>query len=465
MLKRKLALALSVLMATSTFVGCGSNQGSTTTNETKATTAVTEAKAEETKSSNDGAAEDEKIVIKYLDSYGAMTEEMIAVYETLNPNIEVEYEYAPSDVYYAKFTALNVAGELPDVVMTNTQFIGDQIKSNLLLEITDELASGQNYEEDAIWGETFNETLLANCGDIVKAIGKEYEGQMYAVPFTVTTVAAIYDKNAFDELGIKAPTTWEEFESNNEIIKAAGKIPVSMQQQNMDWWPRILWDQYCRTELENNRDAFEDGTMTFGTESVRQGLEKFKYMWDQGWFPESGLTGNRETIQQLFVQGELLQAVLLPNYMEYLTENVPDSIELGSFAIPGVAGEETRSLGGSSSMLCVTESSQHKEEAMRFVKFMTSKTAFAEEYARFINSGLVNIEASTDTASMEGFVAAGESGFIPDIYVPTNITTQIQNAFLTDLIPNYLLGTYDIEYVIEQLDALYKETYLDEIAN
>ena len=32
--------------------------------------------------------------------------------------------------------------------------------------------------------------------------------------------------------------------------KAAGKIPVSMQQQNMDWWPRIFWDQYCREELD-----------------------------------------------------------------------------------------------------------------------------------------------------------------------------------------------------------------------
>ena len=35
-------------------------------------------------------------------------------------------------------------------------------------------------------------------------------------------------------------------------------------------------------------------------------------MWDQGWFPESGLTGNRETMQQLFVQKELVQVMLQP---------------------------------------------------------------------------------------------------------------------------------------------------------
>ncbi|MFR3753246.1 MAG: hypothetical protein ACLTW9_14920 [Enterocloster sp.] len=57
---------------------------------------------------------------------------------------------------------------------------------------------------------------------------------------------------------------------------------------------------------------------------MKKGLEKFKYMWDQGWFPESGLTGNRETMQQLFVQKELVQVMLQPNYLSYLTENVPE---------------------------------------------------------------------------------------------------------------------------------------------
>ena len=82
------------------------------------------------------------------------------------------------------------------------------------------------------------------------------------------------------ELGLNVPSTWEEFEKNCEAIKAAGKIPVSMQQQNMDWWPRIFWDQYCREELDANPNAFEDGSMTFSSESVKKGLEKFKYMGD-----------------------------------------------------------------------------------------------------------------------------------------------------------------------------------------
>lgn len=455
MMRKSLALLLSTAMVAVTVAGCSSNQGNGAGNEAAGTTAA-QSKAESAPATG-------KTVLKVLDNYGGMVEEMISLYETLHPEIEIEYEYVPSDSYYSKFTALNVAGELPDVIMTNSQFIGDQVKSNLLMDLTDELENGQNYENDAKWGETFNPTLLDNCRATLKAIGSEYADKLYGVPFTMTTVAVIYDKNVYDQLGLSVPTTWDEFEKNCEAIKAAGKIPISMQQQNMDWWPRMFWDQYCRDELDKDPNAFEDGTMTFSSESVKKGLEKFKYMWDQGWFPESGLTGNRETMQQLFVQKELVQVMLQPNYLSYLTENVPDDVALSSYALPGVDGKPARCLGGSSSIWTVAESSQHKAEAIEFVKFLTSKTAFSEDYAKFINPGLTNFELTSDNEAMQGYIEAGKNGFIPDIYVPTNITTEIQNTFLTDLEPNYLLGTYDLDYVTDQLNQLYKDTYLSNL--
>lgn len=443
MKKRVVSLLLCGAMAVSMLAGCSSSK---------------ESEGEVSKSGEEST--DGKVTLKVLDNYGGMVEEMIDVYEELHPEINIEYEYVPSDSYYSKFTALNVANELPDVVMTNAQFIGDQVRSDLLVDLTDEVENGQNYEDDAVWGDTFEPTLLENCKATMKAVGSEYENHLFGVPFTMTTVAVIYDKNVYDELKLSVPKTWEEFEKNCEAIKAAGKIPVSMQQQNMDWWPRIFWDQYCRDELEDNRDAFEDGSMDFSSESVVQGLEKFKYMWDQGWFPESGLTGNRETMQQLFVQKELVQVMLQPNYLEYLTENVPDDVELASFALPGVEGIPARCLGGSSSIWSVTKASEHQEEAIEFVKFLTSKTAFSEDYAKFINPGLTNYELSSDNAAMQGYIEAGENGFIPDIYVPSNITTEMQNTFLTDLLPNYLMGTYTIDDVTGQLNQLYEETYL-----
>ena len=245
--KKMIALLTCAAMSASAMTGCASsNAGASGEGNTAA--------------AGDGSG---KVTIKVLDNYGGMVEEMISVYEKLNPEVNIEYEYVPSDSYYSKFTALNVANELPDVVMTNSQFIGDQVQSGLLVDLTDAVENGQNYEKDANWGETINPTLLSNCKATLKAIGSDYADKLYGVPFTMTTVAVIYDKNVYKELGLNVPSTWEEFEKNCEAIKAAGKIPVSMQQQNMDWWPRIFWDQYCREELDANPNAFEDGSMTF----------------------------------------------------------------------------------------------------------------------------------------------------------------------------------------------------------
>lgn len=454
MKKRLTAIMTGTALLAAALTGCSSDQSSPASGE---------ASKEQQAQASQSSSADEVITLKVLDNYGGMVEEMVALYEELHPEINIEYEYVPSDSYYSKFTALNVANELPDVVMTNTQFIGDQVQSDLLVDLTEVIATGQNYEKDAVWGDTINPTLLDNCRATLKAIGSDYADKLYGVPFTMTTVAVIYDKNVYSELGLSVPETWEEFEKNCEIIKAAGKIPVSMQQQNMDWWPRMLWDQYCREELDQNPNAFEDGTMDFTSASVAAGLEKFKYMWDQGWFPESGLTGNRETMQQLFVQKELVQVMLQPNYLSYLTENVPDDVALSSYPLPGVDGKPARCLGGSSSIWTVTKSSKHQEAAIELVKFLTSKTAFSEDYAKFINPGLENFELSTDNEAMQGYIDAGANGFIPDIYVPVNVTTEMQNTFLTDLLPNYLMGTYELDYVTAQLNELYQDTYLSNL--
>lgn len=446
-MKRKRSKSISLITClmlgmTTLFTGCGGQESA----------------------QNDTASADEDVVtLRILDNYGGMMEEMVDNYQELHPELNIEYEYVPSDSYYSKFTALNVADELPDIIMTNTQFIGDQVGSDLLLDLTDELENGYDYEGDVIWGETFDPTLLDNTRATLRTLGSDYNGELYGVPFTMTTVAVIYDKNVYEELGLEVPTTWEEFEHNCEVIKDSGMIPISMQAQNMDWWPRILWDQYCRAELDADPTAFEDGTMDFTSESVQQGLIKFKEMWDNGWFPESGLTGNRETMQQLFVQGEIAQVMLQPNYLEYLTENVPDTMELGSYPLPGVLDMPARCLGGSSSILAVSKTSEHPEEAIEMVKYLTSATAFSEDCCKFINPGLTNFELKSDNEAMQGFIEAGVNGFIPDIYVPVNVTTEIQNTFITDLLPNYLLGKYDLDYVCDQLNELYYDTYLSKL--
>ena len=458
-MKKIISIIICMVLMVSLVAGCGKETESANEDAQNSSNQ----QEGNTESNSDGADEQEKVTIKILDTYGGMVEEMLALYEELNPNVIIDYEFVSSDQYYAKFTALNVSGDTPDVIWTNANYLVEQVQGDLVMDLTSALEETQNYEEDDLWGDTFNSELLQNSRNVLRSLGDEYLSKSYGVPYTMTTVAVIYDKALFRELGIEVPTNWEEFEANNEIIKASGHIPISMQQQNIDWWPRIFWDQYCRSVLDENPDAFAQGDMTFDDESVKEALAYFKEMWDKGWFPESSLTATRETMQQLFVQGELGQLLIIPNYLDYISENVPEDVEIGTYALPGIKGLPTRCLGGSSNIWAVSNQSENPDEAVRLVKFLTSKTAFSEDYAQFINSGLANDTRANGDNIFNGFIEAGNGGFIPDIYVPVNVTTELANTFKSDLLPNYLLGVYDIEYVTSELNRLYHETYLSNL--
>ncbi len=440
-----LAAVLGFAMAFISLTGCGGGNSSASNSK-------------EADSSSTG----EIVTIKVLDGFNG-GQSSVAVFEAENQNIKVDYEYVVAENFYGKFSAMVAAGEAPDVVWAQSGFFVDQVKSGLLLDLTEEL-KGQNYEGDAVWQETFVPELLDNCRGLLRVLGDDYTSKNFGVPYTMTSIAIVYDKALFDKLGLKAPTTYEEFTKVNNTLKENGYTPLSMIQDWMDWYPRLFWDQYCRDVLDKDPKAFEDGTMTFKDPAVYKGLESFKEMWDKGWFPESGITDTRETMQQLFVQGKVAQVATVPNILSYMADNVPEGVELASYAFPGIAGKPSRSLGGASHAYGISKDSKHQAEALRYIKFLTSKTNFTQEYAKYYNSGLVNVKRDPSLDQfLQGFTDAAKGGFSPDIYVPVNATPELSNASKTDILPNYLLGKYDIDKVTDEYQKIYQESYLNNL--
>lgn len=402
---------------------------------------------------------EEETTIRILTTNPLVSEEAMALFEEQNPGIKVDYEYVSRNDYSAKFSALAAAGEVPDVFWTQSAYIKDQVDQGLLMDISEDL-KGQNYEEDAVWEETFIEALMDNYKNAMKVtLGEDEEG-IYGVPFSMTTIAVLYDKNLYDELGLTEPQDWDTFMSNCESLKEAGYVPLSLQVNWLDWYARLFWDQYCREELEADPAAWTDGTMTFESESVKKGLEAYKDLWDKGYLPENGITAELETMQQMFCQKKLAQFLIAPDKLEYILENAPEDMSLATFAFPGIAGLEPRSLGGSSNIFGISSAAENKDAALKLVKFLTSKTMFtSSDVLKYSNSGLNNVEADPQAEQlMAGFTKAAEGGFCPETMVPTTLNTEINEAFMKDLLPNYLLGDYDLDYVTSELQTIYEDT-------
>lgn len=444
MKKRVVAVVMAGLMAASVLGGCKAKQ--------------TDNGNETGQVQNDGEKTGEKETIRILTTNPLVSEESLEKFKSDNPNIEVKYEYVSPTDYSAKFSALAAADNIPDVFWTQSSYYADQVKQGLLMDLTEEL-EGQSYEADAVWKDTFVPSLLENVQNMLKkSLGeKGLTSFNYGVPFTMTTVAAVYDKNVYKKLGLNEPETWEEFMNNCQVLKDNGYVPVSLVNDYIDWYPRMFWDQYCREELDADPDAFSDGSMTFNSESVVKGLESYKELYDKGYFPENGLTANVETMQQMFIQGKLGQFLLPPSRLEYIVTNAPEAMDIASFVVPGIAGLPSRAIGGSSNIFAVSAATKHKEASVKLLKYLTSKTNFENnDSLKYTISGLSNVQTSDSLAELlKGFNEAANNGFTPDIYVPVNITSEMNTTVKSDLLPNYLSGNYSTEDVSNKLQELY----------
>ena len=73
-------------------------------------------------------------------------------------------------------------------------------------------------------------------------------GQIFGVPYSLTTVGVYYNGDVFDEMGLEVPTTFDEFEALLATLKEAGMTPVSVGAR--DGWPLDhVWSQIVHTSI------------------------------------------------------------------------------------------------------------------------------------------------------------------------------------------------------------------------
>jgi raffinose/stachyose/melibiose transport system substrate-binding protein len=219
-MKRLLAILLTMVITVTLFVGCSNNGNST--DET--TTAIVEsAKAAE-------SATDTKVKSDVTLSYMASQDWIYDSEYTLAKNFEnetgikLDFQVVPADQYSnLLLTKLNT-GECTDL-------FGNQSGKF-------DLVSQLNIEKNAVdlsnesWVDRFDKFSAAE----LSANGKLYGVTIYD---NTTDFYVVYNRTLFNKLGLKEPTTYKEFKSVCEAIKAAGTIPVY--ECISEGWHHVMW--------------------------------------------------------------------------------------------------------------------------------------------------------------------------------------------------------------------------------
>lgn len=137
-------------------------------------------------------------------------EELIEPFLDENPDVEVNFRSIPETEYASTLTAAITAGDVPDIVIMQSQQLPSLLSTGAFAEVPTDILDPDLFFE-ASW-----ETGLV-------------DGTAYAVPWYAYVNAVYYREDILAEEGLEAPGTWDELRDVSQALVDAGyETPFTM---------------------------------------------------------------------------------------------------------------------------------------------------------------------------------------------------------------------------------------------
>jgi len=425
-------------MCISLLAGCGSKtdnsskQDETTTEETNEVV-PTEAQSQEVT----------KVTLDVMMSFPRFQDEMEAYLELFkkkmleenNIDLSINLEMPSTDSYDTILQTRLAGDDAPDLyTLSAAQDLPTYVAAGYVEPLTKEALAGKIYED-------------------VKAT-VSIDGEVYAVPFESTVWGYMYNKDIFDQCGLKAPDTLDEMKNVITVLEEKGFIPFELAFQEQwvpqlmtaltlggivngtptlnDWVDRMYADQGSYEEVAAIFDIIDliighgtDRAMETGSEQGSSDFANGKAaMWVQGtWNAESVLSTNPE-------------------------------MNIGCAALPITNDASTTLINlATTTSLVVSSSSEEKEVALALANFILDDTNSSGLYeAMKFNPVATNHNFTQYSWAQEAssYVAAGRA--YRDLVLPGAVTDEQGK-----LLQLYYVGDVTKEEIISTLDKTFQD--------
>ncbi len=245
------------------------------------------------------------------------------------------------------------SGDLPDISNYNSGSLLTALNpKEHFLDITDEAMT-----------QKFDDTFISCVSQ---------EDRVYGAPFTTTQGGAVvYWKPDYEELGLEVPTTWEQFVSNCQALKDAGKTPIYL--SCGDTWTTqlvFLGDNY--NVLAKNPSFAEDftaGTAKFATDEG--GLASWnKYADLVDFYNADASAAKYDDGLEAMATGQATHWFMLTQVIPLMIAAHPEAEEnIGVFAIPGDDPENCGLTVWEPNAWYISKDSANTEAALAFLDF------------------------------------------------------------------------------------------------
>jgi multiple sugar transport system substrate-binding protein len=335
----------------------------------------------------------EKVTLTFW-SWVPNIDKVVALWNAANPNIQVEASnQAQGDELVTKLLTAAKAGNPPDLAQAEYQALPTLVSNEVLADI-------KPYTNDA------KAQFAAGVWNVI-TLGTD---AVYAIPQDIGPMMMYYRADEFDRLGLKVPTTWDEYAQTARTVrqKSPNQYLTTFSSNDPGWFVGLAqqaganwWGINGSTWKVSVNDAATRKVATYWGDLAGEGAIDNKPMFTPEWNAQLN-------------NGTLLtwpSAVWAPGE---LSGNAPDTAGKWKVApLPQWAASESKtgSWGGSST--AVTAGSKHADAAAKFAIWLNTS---AEATTALVKEG--GIYPAATSAQSGGALASAPAFFSnqPDFY-------------------------------------------------
>ncbi len=362
-MKKGLSAILMLVMVASLLAACGGNNKEGSESSASASSSPAASASASASASAPASVSDEKepdTVTLRMAWWGGQsrhdyTLKVIELYESLNPHVTIEADYATFDDYWKKLAPQAAASKLPDIIQMDISYLTQYGGRNQLADLQPLIDGG-----------------FLNVADISESAlaGGKVNGKLVAMNLGGNVLSTTLDVETMKSQGIDIPSkewTWDDFDKMAEQAKAKGK-----QIGGFAFRHDVFFPYYLRTIDQKMYSA--DGK-TIGYADDKAFVDYFTRY--QKWYDNGYILSLDKETQKKGVAEE--DEILLGNAIsgngwsnQFLAvANLITDRSLDLYPLPGRNGN--KGLFQKPSMFfSVTENSKVKEEAAKFINFFVN---------------------------------------------------------------------------------------------
>lgn len=332
------------------------------------------------------SSSDDHTVLKFwaMGTEAEYVTRLVPEFQRQNPGISVEVQQIPWNAAQEKLVTAFASDNTPDICQLGNTWIPQFASLNAIINLDDFLARSSSIKKENYFEGIWDTNVM--------------DSSVYGIPWYIDTRLMFYRTDVFKEAGYdQPPRTWAELYDLCKKIKAL----FPGQDKYAIYLPTNEWNPFIMFALENHAELLKDHNSRgdFESDNFR---EAFKYLtkFHKEKLAPIGIS-QVTNVYQAFVEKYFSIYISGPwninEFKKWMTGSLAD--KWSTAPMPSKNGDHYPgvSLAGGSSLVIFKDCS-HKEEAWRFIEFL-SRTSTQLEFYRLLYN-LPAVKAAWEDTSL-----------------------------------------------------------------